>query len=284
MANAIERPSRFALLRAISLMAVVMATFATAGRAGAQAPINSNAALQPPRHGLILRQQFRYARADFNRKDANLDIALATESTTAVFGVTNAFTLLLNAPVVLSRRIENNAVGASDTEAGLADWTALVKVRLYRSDTSPTDTLRVDGVAGLELPTGAAAFTSNSVDPIVGAVFTMTRGRHFFDADFLWKFNTGTGLPDRMRYDAAYIYRLWPARHTGSNPAAFNALIELNGAYETNGDNEIFVSPGVQYVTTRWILEATVQLPAWRDLDHRAETDFIVGVGVRVQF
>lgn len=265
-------------------LAVLFAAPAAAGRASAQAPINFNVALQPPKGGLILRQQFRYAEADFNRADADLDIELWTEETTAVYGVTDSFTLLLSAPVVISQRVENRATGAGDTDAGLADWTALAKLRLFRRDTGPNDTLRFDAVAGFELPTGEDAFSSDSIDPIVGGVFTMSRGRHFFNADLLWKFDTSGGLPDVMRYDVAFIRRLWPARYTRANQNAINALIELNGTYDTSGDNELFLSPGIQYVTTRWIIEATVQIPVWQDIDGRAETDFIVGFGARVQF
>ena len=45
-----------------------------------------------------------------------------------------------------------------------------------------------------------------------------------------------------------------------------------------------FVSLGIQYVSTSWIVQATVQLPVGQDLDHRAERDFIVEVGSHVQF
>ena len=77
-----------------------------------------------------------------------------------------------------------------------------------------------------------------------------------------------------------------PVRHfaDGLHHGVIFGSAELNGFYETNGDHELFVSPGVQYVTTRWILEATVQIPVWQDLKHRAERDFIVGIGFRVQF
>lgn len=53
---------------------------------------------------------------------------------------------------------------------------------------------------------------------------------------------------------------------------------------EWNGAPGLFLSPGIQYVTTRWIVEATVQLPVWQDLNARPEADFIVGFGVRFQF
>ena len=255
------------------------------GGAMAQAPINSNVALQPRTGGWIVRQLFRFSRADFNTPAASLDINLATSATTVVYGVTNRVTLLLTAPAALSRRIKNNATGARRTDSGLVDTTALSKVRLYRNDFGPTSTVRFDALLGLELPTGTNGFSGDSVDPIVGGVFTYAHDRLAIDADLLWKFDTAGGpAADLFRYDSAIIYRLRPAHYDSPNATALNALFELNGLYQTNGDNELFLSPGVQYVTTRWIAEATIQLPIWQELDHRPKADFILGFSVRMVF
>jgi hypothetical protein len=61
-------------------------------------------------------------------------------------------------------------------------------------------------------------------------------------------------------------------------------VLELNGIYETNGDNELFLSPGLQYKKKRMTLEATVQIPVWQDLDNRPESDLLVGAGIRLRF
>lgn len=254
--------------------------------AAAQAPINFDVAMQPSKGGLILRQQFRYAEADFRTAGGKLEFRQVTSSTTAVFGLTDDITLLLNMPAVLSSRAENRTTGVSDTNAGLADLTFLGKWRVFRDDSGPSDTLRFDLVGGAELPTGEDAFTSDSFDPIVGGLFTLTHGRHFFDMDLLWKANTAGGPAgaDLLRYDAAYIYRLWPEQYVGPDPSSLNGVLELNGFSETNGDNELFLSPGIQYITRRWIAEVTVQIPVWQNLEHRPETKFVIGVSLRIQF
>jgi hypothetical protein len=265
--------------------AIILATVIST-QARAQAPINSDVALQPSEGHFIVRQQFRYSEADFNKGGADLDIQLLTSSTAVVYGVRENFTLLLNVPTVVSRRIENNATGTSDTEGGLADLTALGKLRLYRNDFGPTNTARIDLLGGMELPTGTDAFSSDSVDPIVGGVATVTYGRHYMSADLLWKFNTAGGSKgeDLLRYDAAYIYRLWPNEYKVGQLNQFNGVIEFNGFHWTDGDDELFLSPGIQYVARRWIAEATVQLPVWQDLDSRPEREFIVGLSFRFQF
>jgi len=280
-----NRPPMVQVDRRARCCAVVLAG-ALATQARAQAPINSDVALQPSTGHWILRQQIRYAEADLDQGGADLDISRVTSFTTAVYGVTDEFTLLATAPVVLSRRIKDNATGESDTDGGLADIAALGKLRLYRNDFGPTDTARFDLLGGVELPTGQDAFSSDSVDPIIGGVGTLTLGRHYFSADALWKFNTAGGQAgeDLLKYDAAYIYRLWPEEYAAGQTTQLNGVLELNGFSWTDGDNELFLSPGVQYVTRRWIAEATVQLPVWQDLDSRPETEFVVGLSLRVQF
>ena len=255
-------------------------------RAHAQAPINSNVALQPSKGGLIIRQQFRYTEAEQSSPMGELDIEQASAITTLVYGLSDELALIFDMPFVLSRRIENNTTGNDDTDSGFADLRLLSKVRLYRDDFGPTDTIRFDLIGGLELPTGKDEFSSDSFDPILGGVFSHIEGRHAFDVDALWHFNTGGGDSgeDLLKYDMAYIYRLTPETYASTKPTALFGSIELNGIYETNSDHELFASPGLQYVTTRWILEATVQIPIWQDLNHRAERDFIFGIGFRVQF
>jgi len=252
----------------------------------AQAPINSNVALQPSEGGLIIRQQFRYAEGDFQSSMGDLDIQSVSSITTLVYGATKKVTLIVNAPLVLSRRIDNRTSGFDDTDSGFTDLSVLAKVRVYRNDFGPTDTTRFDLIGGLELPTGAGAFGSDSVDPVIGGVLTHIEGRHALDVDAVWKLNTAGGSrgADLLRYDFAYIYRLSPAVYASQKPTALFGLMELNGFYEANGDQELFLSPGIQYVTQRWVLEATLQVPIWQDLSQRAERDFIVGIGFRVQF
>jgi hypothetical protein len=61
---------------------------------------------------------------------------------------------------------------------------------------------------------------------------------------------------------------------------------------ETDGDEDpnsggttLFLVPGLQYVTKRWIVEAAVQLPINQDLNGTAlENDFIVRAGFRLNF
>ena len=266
-------------------LAIIMA-LADAAPASARAPINSNVAIQPATGGFILRQQFRYTEASLDTASANLDFQVITESTTLVYGVTSKLTFIANIPATLNFDTTNNTTGERASTSGLADITLLTKIRLYRDDFGVNDTSRFDLIAGAELPTGADRFTRDSINPIIGGVYSHLQGRHAFHTDLLWKFNTGGGDTgaDLLRYDAAYTFRIAPERYATNNPTAWFGIIELNGFSETNSDNELFLSPGIRYTTTRWTIEATVQLPVWQELDHRPERDFILGVGFRMRW
>ena len=119
---------------------------------------------------------------------------------------------------------------------------------------------------------------------MIGAVGTLVAGRHGASADAIWTFDTGTVGDDRLRYDLAYTYRLMPeAFGDGFNPTLFGVL-EANGFYSADGDHEILLSPGVQYVMPRWTIEATVQVPIFQQVDRGLERDLSVGLVFRVHF
>jgi len=182
------------------------------------------------------------------------------------------------------------AGGPSD-EFGIADSTLLVKWRVFQDDPAPAETTRFSLVGGLQIP-GDSDFTwdssSNAFDPIIGCVFSMVRGRHGFNADALWEFYTGgdrdQGKGDSLRFDASYLFRLAPVQYTAETTGAFYAVAELNGFYDVNGDRELFFSPGLMYEARRFTLDATVMIPVYQNVDYRAETEIVVGFGVRISF
>ena len=63
---------------------VLLAQLGIGVRASAQAPINSNVALQPSKGGLIIRQQIRYSEANLSAAIGDVDIRLTASFTTLV--------------------------------------------------------------------------------------------------------------------------------------------------------------------------------------------------------
>jgi len=101
---------------------------------------------------------------------------------------------------------------------------------------------------------------------------------------------------DEVRFDASLQYRLWPRELTGGVPGFLYGVLESNLIYRgknqiggiddaNSGGTTLFIAPGLQYVTKRWILEAIVQLPAVQDLGGTAlEDDYTVRAGFRFNF
>jgi len=143
------------------------------------------------------------------------------------------------------------------------------------------------------LPTAKAPFGSDSFDPMIGFVYTHIQGRHGFNVSARYKFNTGVranpvrhgdSKADILHYDTAYLYRLSSAKYTADTKGAWYAIAELHGTYETNGDHEFFLSPGVMYEARDWALEASISLPTLQEVDHRPHADYILTLGVRFLF
>ena len=267
------------------LLVVLMVLLGWVNPVFAQAPINSNVALQPAEGAWIYRQQFRYSIGDVRTASGSAEVETFASISTLVYGLNERITLVFETPYVFSSDVRLRSSGVETSESGFGDLKVLSKLRLYRDDFDVSSTARFDLLAGIELPTGASAFSSDSFDPIVGGVYSYIHDRNAIHADAVWKFNTG-GVgqsSDVLKYDLAYAYRLMPRVYAEEPTALFGGL-ELNGIAETNGDHEIFLSPGLQYVTQKWILEATIQIPVVQSLDERARRDFVIGFGIRVQF
>ena len=135
--------------------------------------------------------------------------------------------------------------------------------------------------------TPVAPFSSESLDPIVGTVWTYQRRDWWIDWDVIYKFNTTGGLAgdDELRGDIAYSHRLFGGESQSVGPRGVYGIAEVNARYLTDGSTEVFLSPGVQIITPRLILEAGVQLPIHQDMAApRLEIDFTTVLSVRFQF
>ncbi|MGE3181278.1 MAG: hypothetical protein AB7N71_06585 [Phycisphaerae bacterium] len=269
--------------------------FAGVLSASAQEPPNAISATSPSPGHAILKEQFRYYRLEMDREGRSRDRVVdeMVVSTTLNLGLTADWSLSFSAP--LRFRQESFRLGNSVRESdGIDDVRALAKWRFWKKDSTALNTQRASLVMGLDIRTGDAPFTGDSYDPVIGLAYTQIHDRHGFNAVALWKFTTGGigGDPilpgqttaDLFTYDLAYLYRLYPKKYTADTPGALYAMLELNGRYETNGDHELLLSPGIMWEAAQWVLSGSVQLPAFQNIDNRARTDYALVMGVRFSF
>lgn len=101
---------------------------------------------------------------------------------------------------------------------------------------------------------------------------------------------------DEARLDGSFQYRLLPRTLGKGTPGFLYGVLEANVIYRdenrsfgspdrNSGGTSIFLTPGLQYVTKRYILEGSVQLPVSQNLNGDAlENDYVVRVGFRWNF
>lgn len=271
----------------------------------AAGPINTDLALPVAQGVWLWREQARFLKAE----DAARDLEVFAVPSVLLYGVTAKFAVIGVVPW-LDKDLRMAGVRRGDD--GVGDSLLLGRQQVFQLD-RPGETLRAQVLAGLKFPTGRddrrdsfgrlprpLQLGSGSYDPVVSGVFTWQRLRWEADFDLGYKFNTrahGFRFGDTFTHNAAFEYRLWPGTLPEAGvPAFVNGVLELNGIRTQrdelhggkigdSGGYTLLLSPGLQYVTQRWVAEISVQVPVIQALHGRQlKTDYILNAGFRVQF
>ncbi len=275
----------FARIVAVILAMVCTSSLALAG------PIHSDVAFSPRKGGSMLRLQFTYFEAD-GRGGAVQNVHGSVVRAVFIHGVSEKLALIAAFPYV-NKKIDmfSKKMGRfENAQGGFADFNVMLKYRFWQDDSAARHTERFAGLLGLNVRSGDSDLSSDSYDPIFGTVYSWRQDRHLFDANLIYQINTGSGenRHDRLRYDIAYSYRwISPADDDEMVDVWYewNLIAELNGYYLTDSTHEIFLSPGVQYVTEKWVGEFSVQFPVVQELtDQMSEMDFRIVAGIRIRF
>lgn len=274
--------------------ALLLASFSVlllAGSAWAQEATNTPAATQPAVGKLYLREKFQHFRMGHDPSPEGREIDRFVASTALTYGLARNLSASIDVP--LEYEAIEHPDRSMDREVGVGDVLLQLKYRPFQLDLNPLDSIRLAVYGGVEVPSGDGDLSSDSFDPLVGAVFTAILGRHGFNQSVSYKFNSGgeeyptrpgDGPDDALRYDSAYLFRVSPEAYGPDTEAAVYLTCELNGLYETSGDNEILLGPGVLYEARTFALEAAVGFPVVQDVQERAETELMVTLGFRILF
>lgn len=160
--------------------------------------------------------------------------------------------------------------------SGLTDIPILLRQTLIQSDRI-LQTMRLGGIAGLELPTWSESNSKKNVGIKGGGVFTFQTPQHEFDADFIYTRqipSAGLTRGDSIAYDLAYQVCVCPWRDSDAESflSQWNLDFELNGLHESKdkvngvdqtntGGGKLYSSVGLQWVTQTKVLEALYQIP-----------------------
>jgi len=276
------------------------------------APQTFNTALPVAQGQFVFRQQFLYRQAVDDPGPADRRLDLTGSISVLGYGITPklaAFGVLPYLDKELETTMPNGRVTRSTT--GLADARLFGRYTVFQRD-APGRTFRIAPLLGIEAPTGddddrdrlgalppPLQLGSGSWDPFGGLVVTYQTLDYQIDTQASYELNTeanGFELGDEARLDGSIQYRIRPQALTSGVPGFLYAVLEANLVHQAknriegtadpdSGGTTLFASPGIQYVTKRWIVEAIVQLPLSQDLNGSAlEDDFIVRAGFWLNF
>lgn len=277
-------------LHGIALLSFILASL-SAATAFAQEAMYTAAATMPSPGVTVFREQFHYFRYGHNPNTGSDHTDQYEFRSSIAYGLGRGLSISLDVPLELRDTVTGRD---EDWDKGVEDLDLMLKYRIYKDDSSGIDTLRIALLAGINFASGDDSdFSSQSVNPHIGIVLTKVWGRHGFNQELHYTFNTGgdradnyggEGPDDAFRYNSAYLYRIAPETYTIETKGAWYVTAEINGLYETGGDHDIRFSPGLMYEGKRFALELMAQIPVYQDVHERPELKFGVGIGVRFTF
>ena len=281
-------PTRSAIARAS-----VLALAAIASPALAQEAMYTQAATMPSPNTGVIRLQYHMWVYGSNPEAATEGTEKLEATQSIAYGLARDWALFIDAPMEASRS-ESSATGQWSSDKSMEGIDAMIKWRFYQHDGGGVNTERAALLLGASIDNAQDDDLQGfAVNPKVGGVFTVVRGRHGFNQDLIFQLNTGgdeadnfggEGPSDALFFNSAYVYRIVPTQFSSDTNGAWYVTAEMNGLYETNGDVELRISPGLMYEGRRFAFELMGQLPLWNDVDHRAELDFGFGFGFRFTF
>lgn len=258
----------------------------------AQEAMYTEAATMPSPGISLVREQIHYSQYGANPNDGSTKTTQLEFMTTWQYGLAPELSFRVDVPVVFEKHDE--ADGSTDKDKGVEDIDLMLKWRIYRDDSGGVDTTRIALLGGAGVASGDDHdFSSQSVNPMIGAVFTKVWGRLGFNQDVGYRFNYGgiresnlggEGPDNAFTHNTALVYRIIPDAYTSDSEGAWYLTGEINGIYETNGDYELRWSPGLMYEGRRFGFEIMGQLPLYDDVHERPELDFRIGIGFRILF
>jgi len=279
---------------------------------GWSAPMTFNTALPVAEDEFIFREQFVFDQSGDDPSGADRDREVFSAVSVLGYGITSDWAIFGVLPYVdKSLELTQSGVQRTRSTNGIGDLALFGRYTVFK-DNVPGRTFRVAPFAGLELPTGeddetdglgrlpaSVQLGSGSVDPFGGIVATYQTLNFQLDAQASYRVNTEANdfeFGDVARFDASIQYRLWPRTLGSGVPGFLYGVFEGNLIHQNknrsndskdpnSGGTTLFLVPGLQYVTQRWIVEAGVQIPVIQDLHGTAlEKDYIVRFGFRFNF
>ena len=272
------------------------------------APITFNTALPVSQEEFIFRELVTVGKASDSFGGMGREMTVVTATTVMAYGVTSKLALFGVFPVTFK---ELQTQEGNRNANGVGDARFIARFTVYKKD-AVGKTYRIAPFIGVKAPTGDDTRTdelgllpaslqpgTGSWDIFGGLIATYASVDWNLDLQASYRANTRGGDLERgyvARADASFQYRLLPRTLSRHDKGYVYGVLEanlvhskrmrINGIQDLNtGGTTIYLVPGIQYATRRWIAEVAVQLPVMQDLNGSAlDRDFTVLAGLRVNF
>ena len=276
------------------------------------APITFNTALPVAEDEFIFRQQVRWLRSGKDPGNGGRQMHVSAAISVLGYGINSKLALFGILPY-LDKQLQVDGPGSNirRSNRGLGDATAFARY-IFHQDNAQGRSFRLAGFGGFTAATGddddSDGFGllppplqngSGAWDRFGGLVATYQTLDYQFDGQLSYRRNgsaNGFAMGNETRLDLSWQHRIWPRQLSGGVPGFLYTVLELNGLYQeknranhrrdqNSGGTTVWISPGLQYVTRRWVLEMVVQKPILQNLHGTAlENDLILTTSFRVNF
>jgi hypothetical protein len=288
--------SNFSMKRLPWIVCVVQIALGLVSSYANAAGISVDAGLTPAEDRWIVRTQLRYMQRHDDPTIMGRRVERYLFNAVVAYGLRRNLTLILKQPAVHQKM---SMTGSTNRDTGLADLSILTKYKIYRHNTR-VYTFGAAATLGLELPTGADAFTSETWDLKPGLYLSWRRGRWAsdFNIDYAWNGFSDDGAGDvdpgdELSMDWALAHQFSIGREA---EIALAPVLEvsyknvtrdrLKGHHMKNtGETILYFSPGFKFTKSSLILEVLAQIPVWQDQEgSQLKQTTVVLAGMRFMF
>jgi hypothetical protein len=238
--------------------------------------ISVDAGLTPPEDRWIIRTQFRYMQRKDDPTPMNQKMDTYAFPLVVAYGFRPDLTLMIRQPLKYRKM---SMGGSVSRETGFDDLFVLGKYKLYRRNTREY-TFGIASTLGLELPTGDDDFGSETLDLEPGLFTSWRSGPWASDFSIAYKLNgfadrgkNGLNPGNELSVDLALAHQFSIGEKADMS---LTPVLEFNYKHmlpdsfsghnvSNTGECLFFVSPGLKFTKSSFILEALLQFPVWQD-------------------
>lgn len=300
----IKLSTRWQTIFGLSLSVFLWPTYLNA------APITFNTALPVAKGQFLIREQLIVNQSGDDPSGANRNRTETAAVTALGYGINRRWAVFGIIPYRdIDLNLDSGGQSVNRNNNGFGDLNVFTRYTAYKKD-QPGQTFRIAPFIGLKVPTGKDNASDNtgtlpppvqvatgSWDVFGGVVLTWQTLKYQADAQISYRINNeanGFQAGDIARLDGSFQYRFWHSDMSGGVPDYLYGVLEanlinqdknrVNGIDDANTNGtRLFISPGIQYVTKRWIAETAVQIPINQNLNGSAlENDYILRASFRI--